>query len=54
MGGDRIGRGGLATQFSIDLNRGRFVPSHFWADYHLGGSKRGGLGGSDCISVPES
>ena len=26
----------------------RSVPSHFWADYHLGGSKRGGLGGSDC------
>ncbi len=51
MGGDGIERGGLTSKFSMYFDRGRFVPSHFWADYHLGGSRRGGLGGSDCTRV---
>ncbi len=38
----------------IGLNRRRFVPNHFWADYHLGGSKRCGLGGSDCTFLDKS
>ncbi len=41
-------RNSRISQKSLYFNRGRFVPSHFWPDYHLGGSKRGGLGGSDC------
>ncbi len=31
------------------FNGGRSVSGPFWPDYHLGGSRRGGLGGSDCI-----
>ena len=41
--------GGLWRYFSIIFYGGRFVLSHFQADYHLGGSRRGGLGRSDCI-----
>ena len=49
MAGDGIERGGLSSQFYIYFNRGRSVSGLFWPDYHLGGSRRGGLGGSDCI-----
>ena len=43
-------RGGLSSHFYMHFNGGRSVSGHFWPDYHLGGSKRGGLGGSDCTS----
>ena len=49
MAGDGIARGGLSSQFYIVIYGGRSVLGHFQADYHLGGSRRGGLGGSDCI-----
>ena len=48
MGGDGIERGGLFSQLYMYFNRGRSVTGHFWPDYHLGGSRRGGLGRSDC------
>ncbi len=34
---------------NIIFYEGRFVLSHFQADWHLGGSTRGGLGRSGCI-----
>ncbi len=51
MGGDGIARGGLSSHFYIVFYGGRSVLGHFQADYHLGGSRRGGLGGSDCSSL---
>ncbi len=51
MGGAGIARGGLSSLFYMYFNGGRSVSSHFWPDYHLGGSRRGGLGGSDCITI---
>ena len=38
------------NKFNMNIN-GRFVPSHFWTDWHLGRSKRGRLGRSDCILI---
>ncbi len=51
MDGDGIARGGLSSHFYIVFYGERSVLSHFQADYHLGGSRRGGLGGSDCNTV---
>ncbi len=47
--GAGVARGGFARYFNTVFYRGRSVLGHFQADYHLGGSKRGGLGGSDCM-----
>ncbi len=43
--GDGIERGGLSSHLYMYFNGGRSVSGHFWPDYHLGGSRRGGLGG---------
>ncbi len=54
-GGGGVARGGFSRYFNTVCYGGRSVLINFWADYHLGGSKRGRLGRSDCIPIlPEA